>query len=333
MARWGAYPVVWCLAGEGIMPYYLSTSKEKDRLVQKNGWKEMAVYLRGTDPYHRPMTMHPGTSGRKELAADPEQIPGENIPVLKTVSDDVLDFDMLQTGHGFPGALPNTVRTVNESYQRKPAMPVVQGEVLYDGIGGTGEYSQAQRWLFWACILNGVAGYTYGANGIWQVNTLKKPYGPSPHGMSWGDTPWEEAYKLSGSAQLGMAKRLLERYEWWKFEPHPEWVEPGWTKELNNLPFTCGVHDVPMTAGIPEKVRIIYRPMGMGLKVVKGFEKGMRYRFGLFNPIDGTEVKGGDVQTDESGNWNPACPGLPSWNPVPVYQDWVIVLEAKGARI
>jgi len=23
VARWGAYPVVWCLAGEGIMPYYL----------------------------------------------------------------------------------------------------------------------------------------------------------------------------------------------------------------------------------------------------------------------------------------------------------------------
>src|SRR5205085_12453744 len=24
VARWGAYPVVWCLAGEGTMPYYLS---------------------------------------------------------------------------------------------------------------------------------------------------------------------------------------------------------------------------------------------------------------------------------------------------------------------
>ena len=24
VARWGAYPVIWCLAGEGSMPYYLS---------------------------------------------------------------------------------------------------------------------------------------------------------------------------------------------------------------------------------------------------------------------------------------------------------------------
>jgi len=30
VARWGAYPVVWCLAGEGTMPYYLSIAKERD---------------------------------------------------------------------------------------------------------------------------------------------------------------------------------------------------------------------------------------------------------------------------------------------------------------
>ena len=30
VARWSAYPVVWCLAGEGTMPYYLSQTKEQD---------------------------------------------------------------------------------------------------------------------------------------------------------------------------------------------------------------------------------------------------------------------------------------------------------------
>ena len=30
IARWSAYPVVWCLAGEGTMPYYLSKTKEQD---------------------------------------------------------------------------------------------------------------------------------------------------------------------------------------------------------------------------------------------------------------------------------------------------------------
>jgi len=50
VARWGAYPVIWCLAGEGIMPYYLSEQKEEDAAFQKQGWTELGRFLRDTDP-------------------------------------------------------------------------------------------------------------------------------------------------------------------------------------------------------------------------------------------------------------------------------------------
>ncbi len=305
VARFGSYPVIWCLAGEGTMPYYLSTNKEADAQFQKKGWTELATYVRKIDPYRHPITIHPSSSARL-CVEDPS----------------VLDFDMLQTGHGFPSALPNTVQRVQESYQRKPVMPVVEGEVLYEGIGAV-DSSQAQRWLFWACILNGVAGYTYGANGIWQVNTRARPYGPSPHGMSWGDTPWEDAFQLPGSRQLGLARRFLERYHWWQLEPHPEWVEPGWTKALFDLPFTCGRHDVPLAAGIPGKFRLIYIPMGTGLKVVKGIEQDVRYRVRLFNPVTGAERDIGAVKPDAQGNWGYGKIRMP------IYQDWLLILEAK----
>src|SRR5438128_4943039 len=36
------------------------------------------------------------------------------------------------------------------------------------------------RFMFWACVLSGAAGHSYGANGIWQVNRPGQPYGPSP---------------------------------------------------------------------------------------------------------------------------------------------------------
>ncbi|MBU4366728.1 MAG: DUF4038 domain-containing protein, partial [Kiritimatiellae bacterium] len=163
-----------------------------------------------------------------------------------------------------------------------------------------------------------------GANGIWQVNTRQKLYGPSPHGMSWGNTPWEDAYQLPGSEQLGLAKRLLARYPWWQFEPHPEWTEPGWTKELNDLPFTCGRHDVPMAAGIPRKVRFIYIPLGTWLQWVKEIEKKVRYRAKFFNPVNGDEQNLGEVKPDAKGNWK--CPRMP------MFQDWVLVLEAIGAK-
>lgn len=499
VARYGSYPVIWCLAGEGVMPYYLSSAKEQDRQFQKKGWREIGAYLRAMDPYHRIVTIHPCASSRKDLGSDRKHRIETSTRVLTSITDgwrlktdpgncgeaqswqraeidrtwkpiaitapwteqgyeyhgaawydvecafppdiknsahlyfhavdgtakvwidgefageqarpadimwtrpwsleighliaskkkaritvkvvkerlacgiyrpvelrediarqnprldstptapktepcyefvtdaaddapSVLDFDMLQTGHGDRASLPNTVKCVSEGYQTAPAMPVVEGEVNYEGIGEQCR-QEVQRLMFWACILNGAAGYTYGANGIWQVNTRKRPYGPSPHGMTWGNTPWEDAYRLPGSGQLGLAKRFLSRYPWWNFEPHPEWVDPCWTEELNAMQFTCGRHEVSMAAGIPGKVRIIYRPVGGCLRVVKNLEKGVRYKFGLFNPVDGAEMEIGDVQPDASGNWNPSCPGCPSWQPVPIYQDWVFVLEAKGARI
>ena len=52
-------------------------------------------------------------------------------------------------------------------------MPVIDGEVCYEGIGEACR-QEVQRLMFWACVLNGACGHTYGANGIWQVNTRRE---------------------------------------------------------------------------------------------------------------------------------------------------------------
>jgi hypothetical protein len=61
--------------------------------------------------------------------------------------------------------------------------------------------SDASRPMFWTRLMhNG----TYGANGnYWQVNRRNRPYGPSPHGRSWGSIPWDEAMQRPGSTQVG----------------------------------------------------------------------------------------------------------------------------------
>lgn len=302
VARYGAYPVVWCLAGEGIMPYYLSKKKEEDSKFQKKGWTEFAAYLRAIDPYHNPVTIHPTNKGREQIE-DPA----------------LLDFEMLQTGHGDRQSLPDNVQSVVDGYNLEPRMPVLVGEVCYEGIGEACR-QEVQRLMFWASMLNGAAGHTYGANGIWQVNTREKPFGPSPHGMSWGNTPWEEAYQLPGSFQLGLAKRLLERYPWWRFEPHPEWVEPHWSKEN---------YFAPYSAGIPGEVRIIFIPLSWGAPVIKGIEKDIRYHAFLFNPTNGQEQEIGPVTPNDNGVWEmqelPAV--IDKRHFMPIYQDWVLVLE------
>ncbi len=299
VARYAAYPVVWCLAGEGAMAYYLSPDKNKDIQFQKSGWTELARYVRAIDPYHHPITIHPTDTARNQVE-DPS----------------VVDFEMLQTGHGDRQSLPNTIRRVVEGCAREPRMPVINGEVCYEGIGEASR-QEVQRLMFWACMLNGACGYTYGANGIWQVNTREKPYGPSPHGMSWGHTPWQDASQLPGSKQLGLAKGLLERYAWWRFEPHPEWVEPHWSKDN---------YAAPYAAGIPGEVRIIYLPLSWGTFIFKGVEQEARYRAFLFNPTDGTEHDLGAVKPEENGDWRIPLPRLP------IYQDWLLVLEGPAAQ-
>ncbi|MGH7867952.1 MAG: DUF4038 domain-containing protein, partial [Candidatus Dormibacteraceae bacterium] len=185
IARWGAYPVVWCLAGEGMMPYYLSKNKQQDAETQKAGWTEVARYVRSLDPYRHPITIHPGSAAR-----DTVEDPG------------VLDFDMLQTGHGDRTSYPNTINILTKEVQRRPPMPVLVGEVCYEGILDENR-QEVERFVFWACMLSGAAGHTYGADGIWQVNTQEHPFGPSPHGRSWGGPPWDTAYQLPGSRKVG----------------------------------------------------------------------------------------------------------------------------------
>ena len=295
VARWGAYPVVWCLAGEGSMPYYLSKHPKENKAAQKRGWTEIGKYLRNIDPYHHPVTIHPSDAARNTVE-DPS----------------VLDFDMLQTGHGDRSSIPNTVRLVTGSLLQSPKMPVLVGEVCYEGIMEASR-QEVQRFMFWSSILSGAAGHTYGANGIWQVNTADKPYGPSPHGRSWGDTPWDVASQLPGSKQLGLSKTLLMRFPWWRMEPHAEWVEPHWTPRNYTQPY-C--------AGIPRELRVVFIPPVWEPPKLTNLESGVSYHAFHFNPASGKEHEIGNVTANASGEWQIPIP--------PIFQDWVLVLEKKG---
>ncbi|MGQ9597411.1 MAG: putative collagen-binding domain-containing protein [Thermoproteota archaeon] len=115
-----------------------------------------------------------------------------------------------------------------------------------------------------------------------------------------------------------MGKRLLESYQWWRFEPHPEWVEPHWGE---------GDFYEPYATGVPRGVRIICVPWhGKALWnwiKIKGIEQ-VDYRAFYFDPKTGKRYNIGKVIPDENGEWKP---------PLPVtLQDWVLVLERIGIK-
>ena len=292
VARWSAHPVVWVLAGEGTMPYYLSPTKEEDAKRQREGWSEVAAYVRSLDGHGNLITIHPTQYGHLQVS-DPK----------------LLDLDMLQTGHGGYDSLTNNIESVRTAVAHAPRLPVLVGEVNYEGILGHA-WQDVQRFCFWTAVLNGACGHTYGANGIWQVNEPGKPFGPSPHGHSWGNTPWNEAAQLPGSRQVGLGAKLLRGLPWQRMEPHPEWTAEPWSRERPR-----GLH----AAGIPGELRIIYNPNQWNPPKLLGFEKGTTYSLTYLDPATGERIAAGKSAPDALGNWVPPM--------VEVVHDWLLLLE------
>jgi hypothetical protein len=116
-----------------------------------------------------------------------------------------------------------------------------------------------------------------------------------------------------GSTELGLGKKLLERYPWWCFEPHPEWVEPG-----------C------YAAGIPGQVRFIYLPRrniyNWDGPTVKNMEPDIDWHDYYFDPVTGRMFDEGIVKARAKTGDQTAKP-VDFKKSVPSPQDWVLVLE------
>lgn len=313
IGRYGAYPVVWCVAGEATMPFYgcvkWPEKKNEKYLQYKNNpdkrkeyeedvkvkWTNIAKYIKELDPYNNIVTIHPTDYGHK-MVTDPS----------------VLDMNMLQTGHSGWGSIGPTIDMVEKTISSDLNMPTINSEVCYEGIGGMCG-PEVQRYLFWSCMLSGCAGFTYGANGIWQINRLDKPYGASPWGMIWGNTDWVKAMNRDGSYHLGYSKKLLEKYKWWEFKPHSEWCSRHANKNNRLLPY-CG--------GIENEVRMIYLPASL-VSVVSGLESGVEYYAFFYDPSSGQKFVIGDIIADQNGEWSMKNRVLP------IYTDLILVIENK----
>ena len=246
IARFGAYPTVWILGGESGGPQ----------------WTEIGRYVQQIDPYHRATTIHPlpPKSARNSLT-----------------DEKVVNFNMLQTGHGDWDAARGAIPQVRAAYAQAPPMPVMIGEYCYEGHMQTA-FQDVQRYVFWAGFLSGSTGHTYGAAGIWQASVEGNPGVANVY--DW--TTWHEGMNYPGSTQLGLGKRLLEQYPWQRFEPHPEWAEGD-----------C------FAAGIPGEVRFIYQPRrnvyNWNGSVVKGLEPKVNYHVFYFDPATGRRFDKGTV--------------------------------------
>ena len=305
VARYGAWPVVWTVAGESTLVYYDfkagSPEQAAARTAQVQGWSEVAKQLRATDPFHRLVTVHPGpNSGMMRPLTDMSQ----------------LDFVFLQPGHSDWETLPVALEHLARARREFPDRPSLMGEVCFEGMHGGGSGPKIQRFLFWSTVLSGAPGFSYGTDTTWQFNRRDEPFGASPHGMAWGNIPWEEGYRWAGSTHVGLGRKILTDIEWWRLEPHREWITPNATPADLMKPY-C--------AGIPGRLRVVFLPKGQARWVqpftMRGLEQGVRYTARYVDPITGRSEKPIPVERDANGEWRLTYP--------PILQDWVLIMEAK----
>ena len=302
IARYGAYPVTWTLAGETTLIYYLTDDERREgvRQFQRDGWAKVAAYIQKIDPFERILTAHPGPASGG----------------FRPISDmSLLDLIMVQPGHGGWDSLPGALHHLRTAQHRFPDRPVMQGEVCFEGMHGGGCDAKLQRILFWTNMLSGAAGHCYGADAIWQFNTEEEVFGDSPGGYAWGNTPWEEAHHWKGSFYVGFGRKILKRFDWHEFEPHPEWIDPS--ADGDDILDACA-------AGILGGIRLFYFPRGVmpwGQKyTVRRLDQEAAYCAAFLDPLTGKEHR-------LPGNIS----GVSEWEipHAPILQDWLLVLEKE----
>lgn len=287
IARYSAYPVFWILAGEIA----------DETKWGKGPWAEVARYVRETDPYRHPLTCHTG-QGRRGAEGD----------------ECLIDYDMVGGSHDQREAVAGgTLKLLTTACSKNPAMPVLCGETCYEGHMQQG-FGDVQRHIFWRNMLSGAAGHTYGAAGVWHAGV------EGDHG-NWGAwdrqpydwTTWKDGMNYPGSTQLGIGRKLLEKYPWSRFEVHPEWADTN-----------C------YAAGIPGEVRFIYLPRrniyNWDGPEVKNLEPDVNWHVYYFDPATGRKFDQGTIKATAKPGDRDAKPVSFKKN-VPSPQDWVLVLE------
>jgi Protein of unknown function (DUF4038) len=301
VARYGAWPVTWCLAGEGAMVHYLAQGdKEQISARLKAGWGAIGQYVKSIDTYNRPLTIHPRRSSWDDMD-----------DAAKT-----LDFFMIQPGH-MPNAIDATHQTLDIAKQKFPGHATINAEPPYEGHGGT-NLEDVQRYSFWASFTCGAVGYTYGAAGIFQANDKDRPTNKRPDGGVFDRWTWDQAMMFKGAQQIGKAVELVRSWPWQNFEVHPEWVQTP-------LKWGEGSYHPKLrtyACGIPGEIRVLYLPLRWyhwDGPIVCQLEPGVKYKVTYIDPATFDKYEQGIAMADAEGRWQGTI--------VKYLHDWVVLME------
>lgn len=188
-ARYGAYPVIWTLAGE--LPGYGGDLEEGVRL-----WGQVAEECERWCAYENLQSVHLACS--------------RPFPQIYQ-NEPWFDFAMSQAGHGDFSMDPVMYLEFKEMYK---GHPVLESEATYEGANSNEFVSRIipakmMRRLAYLIMQCGGCGYTYGCNGVWELQ-----WEAGVGGIGWGDMAWWDGLELPGADQLTIFRDFYESVGW-----------------------------------------------------------------------------------------------------------------------
>jgi len=265
-ARYGAYILVWILAGDGD--------------YKGERWKRIgrAVFSEG---HRHPVTMHP--MGKHWL-----------LPEFQ--SESWLDIIGYQSGHGVNEEDLKWLCFGPPSYDWKtePARPVINLEPNYEEhlaykIRKPITPHMVRRAAYWSLLISPTAGVSYGTNGIWYWSRRYRE--PANHPGIGLAKPWRKSLKLPGAENMSVLKRIFESIPWWNLTPSPEILleQPG-ISDVESFIAAAKDDDGSLA--------LIYTPKKQPLKLnLKWLKKPLRALW--INPSTGERIENGILNFEE----------------------------------
>ncbi len=200
VARYACYPVIWITAQEITR---LKPAKDETKTVFDT-YLDLAEYLSKIDGYHRPLSAHMDVMDvSDERAQRLSNAPWHSCWIT-------------QGGHGIT-MTPKKSHYRDYSEAKDYFKPVIEGELSYEDLN-CGQFcgNKTARVAGWNAILNGCAGYTYGASGIWANGySTEKSTGWLGECKSYSYVPWYMGLDMPGSFDMKYMKEFITAIPDW----------------------------------------------------------------------------------------------------------------------
>lgn len=308
VARYSAYPVLWTTAQESDNDFYYERG---DSLfdADNNRWVKVARSVYKYDPYKHPLTAHMEHTSFS-IASDSS---------FRDVEGHT--WYGAQFSFGFDTHVPWEI--VKDYWENGQGKVIVNYEGKYDHLWTKTFGSRAQGWI---AYLNGMYGYGYGAQGIWDdwfndENTFDGRDIISPVDKR---VKWPEALLFPSGDQMTLMRDFFEEYEWWNLKPrfNDESYITAKSKYRNKFGEVVRYNNNQYSlATIDNDLYVLYLfNNSLFSATLKGLSN-TQYTIKWFNPRTGenSKVKNAYIFT---GSYNVGSK--------PDYEDWVLVMEKTG---